>query len=290
MTNRLASLRPSPSMVVSLIALFISLTGGAYALQGTNTVDSGDIIDRQVKAADLGPAAVTTGKVAANAVTAAKVPANALTGNDISESSLGQVPSAANANTLDSLDSTAFLGTNDSAGGDLTGSFSNLQIGNSTVGSGQVVDNSIAGQDINEPTLAQVPDAGKLDNHDSTFFGPGIVGGLMQSLSATTDRFPSGISTATTAGAIAPTGFVMRDMQVKIANAPGAGDSWTFFFQANGSNGSSTCIISGATATTCSENSNPKTVSAGQEYLIHVSASGTPNATTAQFGWRAVTP
>ncbi|MFI5026917.1 MAG: hypothetical protein ACHQCI_09255 [Solirubrobacterales bacterium] len=84
--------RPSPSMVVAMLALFISLTGTAAALKGRNSVDSGDIKPRQVKTGDL-----------AN---------NAATGAKVLESSLGQVPSAAsatNAGELDNVDSSGFL-------------------------------------------------------------------------------------------------------------------------------------------------------------------------------------
>ena len=59
--------------------------------------------------------------IAANAVTGGKVLNNSLTGDDITESTLGKVPSAAvadsatsagNADTLDGIDSTGFLGAN----------------------------------------------------------------------------------------------------------------------------------------------------------------------------------
>jgi hypothetical protein len=41
-TSRLRRL-PSPALMIAGVALFLSLGGGAYALQGRNTVDSGDI-------------------------------------------------------------------------------------------------------------------------------------------------------------------------------------------------------------------------------------------------------
>jgi hypothetical protein len=45
--------RLSPSMVVSVVALFTALTGAAAALPGTDSVNSRDIIDQAVKAKDL---------------------------------------------------------------------------------------------------------------------------------------------------------------------------------------------------------------------------------------------
>jgi len=88
--------RPSPAMIVALIALFAALTGSAYAALGKNTVGS-----KQLKAK-----AVTSGKIANNAVTGAKVANGSLTGEDINIGALGTVPnatsaaSAGNANTV----------------------------------------------------------------------------------------------------------------------------------------------------------------------------------------------
>ena len=73
----LATRRPSPAMVVALIALFVAFGGGAYA------------------------AGVINGKRLKNhSVTPKKIKRNSLTGRQIKESKLGTVPSAANAATL----------------------------------------------------------------------------------------------------------------------------------------------------------------------------------------------
>ncbi len=88
--------RPSPAMIVALIALFAALSGSAYAALGKNTVGS-----KQLKAK-----AVTTGKIANNAINSAKVAQGSLTGEDINVGALGTVPnatsaaSAGNANTV----------------------------------------------------------------------------------------------------------------------------------------------------------------------------------------------
>jgi hypothetical protein len=88
--------RPSPAMVIAVIALICALTGTAYAALGKNSVGS-----RQLKAKS-----VTTGKIANNAVNAAKVADGSLTGQDINLGALGTVPSAqsatsaGNANTV----------------------------------------------------------------------------------------------------------------------------------------------------------------------------------------------
>ena len=78
--------RPSPALVVAIIALIASLTGTSFAAVklGKNSVGS-----KQLKSKS-----VTTGKIANGAVTGAKVAANTLTAADINVSQLGTVPSA----------------------------------------------------------------------------------------------------------------------------------------------------------------------------------------------------
>jgi hypothetical protein len=84
--------------VVGYTALFLVLTGGtAQALDGSNTVFSDDIVNGDVKAADLHLNAVTTNKIAPRAVRGGRVADDTLTGTQILESSLGQVPDAAHA-------------------------------------------------------------------------------------------------------------------------------------------------------------------------------------------------
>jgi hypothetical protein len=112
--NRIMRARPSPAMVVALVALFVSLGGTAAALQGSNTVFSDDIVDGQVRsqdisntngvrsvdvrndnltgggltAADLGANSVLTAEIGTGAVTGGKVAANTLGTGQVSEASL----------------------------------------------------------------------------------------------------------------------------------------------------------------------------------------------------------
>jgi hypothetical protein len=80
--------RPSPALVISIIALIAALTGSAYAATlGKNSVGS-----RQLKSK-----AVTTGKIANNSVTGAKVAKETLTADDIKVSQLPAVPNATEA-------------------------------------------------------------------------------------------------------------------------------------------------------------------------------------------------
>ncbi len=95
---------------VALLALFLILTGGtAYALVGTNTVYSDDIVEGQVKSADIGRDAVRTTDVrndalagggldfhdlAAGSVGSSEVADDSLTGNDFDLATLDRVAEA----------------------------------------------------------------------------------------------------------------------------------------------------------------------------------------------------
>lgn len=89
--------KPSPAMIVAMVALFIALSGGAYASVAINQVRSVHIKNGEVKAVDLATNAVTAAKLKANAVNGSKVADDSLTGADINEASLAGVPAAASA-------------------------------------------------------------------------------------------------------------------------------------------------------------------------------------------------
>jgi hypothetical protein len=75
--------RPSPALIVAVVALVAALAGSALALPGKNTVQSNDIKKNAVKSKQLKN--------------------NGVKGTDVDEASLGQVPSAASANALSFL-------------------------------------------------------------------------------------------------------------------------------------------------------------------------------------------
>jgi hypothetical protein len=72
--------RPSPALVISLIALFISIGGVGYAAA---TIGTNDIANRAVTAKKLHKNAVATTKIQAGAVNGAKVEDHSLTGADL---------------------------------------------------------------------------------------------------------------------------------------------------------------------------------------------------------------
>lgn len=76
--------RPSPALVIAMIALFVALGGTGYAAS-------------QLNGKSLKNGSVTGKKLKNKTITGAKVKPDTLTGQQIKESSLGTVPSAANA-------------------------------------------------------------------------------------------------------------------------------------------------------------------------------------------------
>ena len=90
---------PSPSMVVARIALAVALGGTSYAAiklprnsVGTKQLQKNAVVATKLSARSVGPQ-----KLQNNAVTTRTVKDNQLTGAKIVESTLGQVPSAKNA-------------------------------------------------------------------------------------------------------------------------------------------------------------------------------------------------
>jgi hypothetical protein len=92
--SRLLGHRPSPAMVVAMLALFISLAGTGYA---AIKLPANSVGAKQLKAN-----AVTSKKIKHGAVDGSKVRANSLTGTNINERSLGKVPTAVSADKANS--------------------------------------------------------------------------------------------------------------------------------------------------------------------------------------------
>jgi hypothetical protein len=100
--------RPSPALVISLLALFVSLSGVSYGV-ATGFIDSREIKNNQVRTKDLRNNDVRTRDLRNNevrgidirnsTVRSSDVGLNSLTGDDINESRLGKVPSAAAADS-----------------------------------------------------------------------------------------------------------------------------------------------------------------------------------------------
>lgn len=87
-TRSTRSLRPSPALVLSCVALFLALAGSALALP-KNTVRSAQIVDATVRTVDLRENAVKAPSIAPDAVTAEEVAENAVASAEVVDESLG---------------------------------------------------------------------------------------------------------------------------------------------------------------------------------------------------------
>ena len=104
----ISSRRPSPALVISCIALFVSLGGVSYGL-ATGSIDSREIKNNQVRSKDLRNNGIRTFDIRNNevrgfdirnsSVQGRDIALNTLTGADVSEEDLEKVPSAAAADT-----------------------------------------------------------------------------------------------------------------------------------------------------------------------------------------------
>jgi hypothetical protein len=99
MTRKTNSFRPSPALVISCLALFLALTGSAFAVGiAKNSVRSAHIVDGTVRTVDLrdnavnalkiAPDSVGNEEVAENAVTSPEVAQDALTNQDLGAASV----------------------------------------------------------------------------------------------------------------------------------------------------------------------------------------------------------
>jgi hypothetical protein len=103
-------------MAVALLALFVALGGSSYAALriGTrqiknNSIRSVDIKNRTVRGRDIHRRTVRRANVARRTLFGINIARDRVTGAEVSESSLGTVPSASNANTLRGLGPSAFV-------------------------------------------------------------------------------------------------------------------------------------------------------------------------------------
>lgn len=82
------SRRPSPSLVISFIALAVAISGTAVALPGHNSVRTDDIKKRAVTASKIANNAVKTSKISDGAVTGAKLATDAVSAAKIADGTI----------------------------------------------------------------------------------------------------------------------------------------------------------------------------------------------------------
>lgn len=111
--------RPSPALVVSMIALFVSLSGVSYGV-ATGFIDSREIKNNEIRSLDIRNNEVRTRDLRNNeirgidirnsTVQGRDIALNTVTGEDVREDTLGKVPSATSADTASSASSADSVG------------------------------------------------------------------------------------------------------------------------------------------------------------------------------------
>lgn len=87
--RRLAKNRPSPAMIVALVALFVALGGVSYAALAKNSVGTKQLKKNAVTTVKIKNNAVNGAKVADGSLTGADVAAGSLTGTNLADGSVG---------------------------------------------------------------------------------------------------------------------------------------------------------------------------------------------------------
>jgi hypothetical protein len=87
--DRIASKRPSPALVLSMITLLLAITSTAGALPGESRVKRGDIAKGAVTGAALSRGAVKASAIAPRAVTSKKLANDAVVGRTLAPFSVG---------------------------------------------------------------------------------------------------------------------------------------------------------------------------------------------------------
>ena len=100
--NERATRRPSPALVISILALVVAMAGTAFA---ATQLPKNSVGSKQIK-----KNAVTAAKIKKNAITTAKVKKEAITSAKIKLSNLKTVPSAQVANSLAPMEATHLVG------------------------------------------------------------------------------------------------------------------------------------------------------------------------------------
>jgi hypothetical protein len=89
MTHNTRSFRPSPALAIACLALFMALTGSAFAVGiAKNSVRSAQIVDGTVRSIDLRDNAVSSPKIAPDAVGSEEIAENAVASPEVAADSL----------------------------------------------------------------------------------------------------------------------------------------------------------------------------------------------------------
>jgi hypothetical protein len=154
--------------VLALVALFFALSGGAaWATHpgGANTISSDDIIDNEVRSADINAGAVTTADIGNSEVRSIDVLDDSLTGADIAPDAVGTSEVAPD--SLGAADIAADAVGTSEVDGTLTGA---ANIANGSVSTTDLTDESVSQNDLGANSVrgGQLGDVldGSIQDHD----------------------------------------------------------------------------------------------------------------------------
>lgn len=160
--------KPSPALLVAVVALVAALGGGAVAGVAVRSLNKKEI--KKVRQIAKREAKKQFRKVPAGPRGEAGLPGTqGVPGNAGPIGDRGPIgPTGDDGSTGPTGPQGPVGPSTGPAGGGLSGNYPNPVIAANAIGSGNVVDNSLSGSDVNEGTLAKVPDADKLDGINST--------------------------------------------------------------------------------------------------------------------------
>jgi hypothetical protein len=205
--KRLFRRRPSPAMVVALVALFVSLAGVSY---GAATIGSGAIINNSIRSKDVRNNSLTTKDIRNSTIRGKDVRNNTLTNSDIKNSDL----LANNSNALGGIAPSGFLRSTNEGGGALAG------VNVTSTGAVSAFFNRFGGT----PTVTHTANSGV---YLITF--PGLEGKLLNSqvIQVATLFSSAGEIRATSSGS---------NPQVRTFTSAGAASDRSFYYVVYGSN------------------------------------------------------
>lgn len=262
---------------VAYVALFVALTGSAYAAirLPANSVGARQLKKGAVTRKKLAARSVTAASLAPGSVTAASLAAGVLTGfvKASDAISAGDLRGTYGAPTI----APGAVSTADLAPGAVTAT----KLAANAVTDGSVAPNSLTGASIDESTLSGI--------------GAGVMTGRLDGLSPSgvSGGSPVGTSSASSASittyqTVSPSiDLVARDFTFRLSVAPGPGAFREMHFVV-GAGATVMCTISG-TNTTCTA-PGPVSLPAGSPFSVQTVPQGSPASADLSFGYVLTTP
>ncbi|MET0305819.1 MAG: hypothetical protein ABW196_06270 [Solirubrobacterales bacterium] len=159
MTTKTRKFRPSPAIVISCLALFLALTGSAFAVGvGKNTVRSAQIVDSTVRTVDLRDNAVSSPKIADATVTATDLATDSVGSDEIAKDAVNSDEIAKDAVKTDEIADNAVaspeVAPDSLTAGDLAlGSVTSSEIANQTIESDDIGANAVHAEELGGTVL-----------------------------------------------------------------------------------------------------------------------------------------